>query len=469
MAGFSDTWARIFIWIVATLRRVLGWRSPGPAPPSPGLVLRTVVRLLYPGQPLRQLEALGEVYWAQGVFSHGGYVYVLQPRLAQQAIGRLEKGAQDFLAASPLQASFLGAPNRSPDTRRALAAIFRKTNMEKKAPKMIAVIERAIQKMSRGSTVNVNEISLQMALDIVGQVLFDLELDALGGQQDELIQAMTTILHRTYALHELSPQSDDFRQAQLTLDRLTSHLLQRALMEDNGEMSLARTLHDADGASECLANVQLFLMAGSETTAAALPLLLYLLVDTPGLQAELQREADEYIGRLAVDASLAPPRLESALREVLRYCPIAPYVSRRTLDTPLTLGQYTIQPQVSLRIFIWAIHRSPHLWTEATAFCPARFCASRLKGQGTKVLEAAGGGQPWMPFGAGARVCIGQHLAWLELRLALTYFLHHFTFSKVKATEQPELCVDWEHAVVHGVKDVVLGCHLRRPAARGRS
>lgn len=59
-------------------------------------------------------------------------------------------------------------------------------------------------------------------------------------------------------------------------------------------------------------------------------------------------------------------------------------------------------------------------------------------------------------------MCIGQHLAWVELKLALTYFLHYFTFSKVKVTEPLEFCVDWEHAVVHVDKDVVLGVARRR-------
>ena len=113
--------------------------------------------------------------------------------------------------------------------------------------------------------------------------------------------------------------------------------------------------------------------------------------------------------------------------------------------------------QSSLRIFTWGIHRCPDLWSRSKSFQPDRFCS------GFKSREKAGAqSQFWIPFGAGARVCIGQHLAWVELKLALTFLLHHFTFSKVEATERLEFCVDWEHAVVHADKDVVLGVARRR-------
>ena len=114
--------------------------------------------------------------------------------------------------------------------------------------------------------------------------------------------------------------------------------------------------------------------------------------------------------------------------------------------------------QSSLRIFTWGIHRCPDLWSNSKSFQPARFC------QGFKSRDKAAGdrSQFWIPFGAGARVCIGQHLAWVELKLALTFLLHHFTFSKVEVTEPLGFCVDWEHAVVHSDKDVVLGVARRR-------
>ena len=46
---------------------------------------------------------------------------------------------------------------------------------------------------------NITEWTLKMALDVVGHMLLQLDLFALGGQQDKLLECLITILHR-YAL-----------------------------------------------------------------------------------------------------------------------------------------------------------------------------------------------------------------------------------------------------------------------------
>ncbi|KAK7104812.1 cytochrome P450 3A41-like [Littorina saxatilis] len=455
MAGLLRFLAQLIVWIAKLTQKLFPNSS---TPPQPSYFLTSVLKLIYPGHELKQLECLTDIYFRYGLFQHGGYIYLLDPRMSQSAINKLDKGAVEYLQNSPLSDSFLGSSDRSPETRRAIAAIFRKSNMEANAGKMIQVIERTVEKISRQSTLNVNQISLQMALDIVGHVLFGLELDALGCKQDKLIDAMMTILHRAYALKEISPESSEFKQAEKDLDTMTSQILQSALeVSDDVEKSLARILNDITGFKECKSNMELFLMAGSETTASSIPVFLYLVVNTPGLQKELQEEADEYFSKLRADASIVPPKLESALREMLRAYAIAPYISRRTHEE-MKLRDFLIPHDSSLRIFTWGIHRCPELWPQSKTFLPGRFCP----GYKSKANTASERGQFWIPFGAGARVCIGQHLAWVELKLALTYFLHYFTFSKVKVTEPLEFCVDWEHAVVHVDKDVVLGVARRR-------
>ena len=64
-------------------------------------------------------------------------------------------------------------------------------------------------------------------------------------------------------------------------------------------------------------------------------------------------------------------------------------------------------------------------------------------------------GKMYIPFGAGSRVCIGQHLAWLELRLAIALLLFQFKFEHAPETPELRFVVDWAHAVVHPDKDMV--------------
>ena len=100
--------------------------------------------------------------------------------------------------------------------------------------------------------------------------------------------------------------------------------------------------------------------------------------------------------------------------------------------------------QSDVIIFIWGIHRSPHHWKDSKVFKPFRFL-------GMESLQS----NMYIPFGAGSRVCIGQHLAWIELRLVIANLLHEFTFSKNPATSDLKFVVDWVHAVVHPDKDMI--------------
>ena len=105
--------------------------------------------------------------------------------------------------------------------------------------------------------------------------------------------------------------------------------------------------------------------------------------------------------------------------------------------------------QSDIIVFTWGIHRSPHNWIDSKVFKPFRFL-------GEESLQS----NMYIPFGAGSRVCIGQHMAWLELRLAIAILLHDFAFSKNNLTPDLKFVVDWAHAVVHPDKDMVFTLNL---------
>lgn len=88
-----------------------------------------------------------------------------------------------------------------------------------------------------------------MALDIVGHVLFEIDLNALDGKQDDLLECMVTILHKCYALNEISVESEEFKRANESLDRITSNILQEALEKENTALQkrLVVQLYEACG------------------------------------------------------------------------------------------------------------------------------------------------------------------------------------------------------------------------------
>lgn len=92
------------------------------------------------------------------------------------------------------------------------------------------------------------------------------------------------------------------------------------------------------------------------------------------------------------------------------------------------------------------MHRSPSQWSQAKDFVPFRFLDSTAD-RSTSAL--------YIPFGAGSRICIGQHLAMLELKIAAAILLRQFTFSKLPETAKLVFATDWQHAVVHPDQDML--------------
>ncbi|RZR74964.1 hypothetical protein BHM03_00046789 [Ensete ventricosum] len=107
------------------------------------------------------------------------------------------------------------------------------------------------------------------------------------------------------------------------------------------------------------------------------------------------------------------------LNETLRLYPPAVGTMRRAkADTEL--GGRRIPRGTELLIPIIAVHHDASLWgPDVTQFNPARFADGASR--------AARHPAAFLPFGLGARRCIGQNLALLEAKLTLAVILQRFT------------------------------------------
>ena len=108
--------------------------------------------------------------------------------------------------------------------------------------------------------------------------------------------------------------------------------------------------------------------------------------------------------------------LTASLKEAMRlFPPIGALMTRRTIKA-ITLGGWHIPKGAMLRITLWQLHRDPRSFADPQAFRPDRFLPDAPP-------PPRGA---WMPFGAGPRVCIGQHFAMLEMTLLAAMLLQRY-------------------------------------------
>ncbi|XP_072050362.1 cytochrome P450 2J1-like [Amphiura filiformis] len=164
--------------------------------------------------------------------------------------------------------------------------------------------------------------------------------------------------------------------------------------------------------------------AGTDTTSTTLIWGILFMMAYPEIQERVQKELDSVVGRnrlprLADKTEL--PFTCATLLEIQRVGSIVPLGIIHYSSNDTTLTGYNI-PKGSVVISnLWSVHHDPETWPNPDQFNPEGF----LDEYGD-VMDR----EELTPFSIGRRVCIGEHLAKMELFIFFTHLLHQFTFKK---------------------------------------
>lgn len=359
--------------------------------------------------------------------------------------------------------------------RRLMAPLFQPAHLSGYAACMVDSAERCIDTWADGSEIDVAREMTRITMAIAGKALFDADT---FGEADELGEALTVALEwaaeeaaslglafqvelagaidrvwpRAAAAIEQpilwpSGRNRRFKKALAVLDERVARMIadRRADPRPRNDL-LTRLLHAHDGGaagsgeagagtgsgagtgggaaagSEAMSDRQLrdeiltLFVAGHETTATALSWALYLLARHPDVHERAAREAADHphperdLGRRAVPDL---PLCTQVFKEALRLYPPVPVLERQTLEA-ITVGGHELGRDAFVAVFPWALHQRAELWPDPTAFRPERFEPD---------AEAARDRHAYVPFGAGPRVCLGNHFALLEGPLVLASIL----------------------------------------------
>lgn len=190
--------------------------------------------------------------------------------------------------------------------------------------------------------------------------------------------------------------------------------------EDSGAALTPQEVFD-----QCMVTFQ----AGHDTTTSGLLWWSWLMASHPEAARRATDEVDAVLGGAAptADDVTRLPWLQATLKEALRLYPPAPALMSRRTTAPITLGGWPIPTGSVLRLTPWTLHRDEQLFPQAEAFRPERFL------DGAPPIPKGA----WVPFGAGPRVCIGQHFAQLEMALLAAMLLQRYRLAVPPGAKPP--------------------------------
>jgi len=173
-------------------------------------------------------------------------------------------------------------------------------------------------------------------------------------------------------------------------------------------------------------NIITFIGAGHETTARALGWTLYCLANAPWEREKIEAEIDQVVGGDIdpVDWLAAMPLTRAAFEEAMRLYPPAPSLNREPIEDD-RYGDLEIKKGTQVLMMPWTVHRHRKYWDQPNAFMPERFHPENRD----KIDR-----YQYLPFGAGARTCIGASFAMQEAAIALGVLMSRYRFDATSAT-----------------------------------
>jgi cytochrome P450 len=145
-------------------------------------------------------------------------------------------------------------------------------------------------------------------------------------------------------------------------------------------------------------------VAGHESTTAALSWLFERLRRHPDVVAELVKEVDEGGSEFR----------RATIAESLRARTVLDAVGRRVRGQNFELGGWRIPRDRNIFVYIADLHKNPEIYTHPERFDPNRFL-------GTNPAPMT-----WLPFGVGSRRCLGAEFVSAEMDIVLRTVLQNF-------------------------------------------
>ncbi|KAI1340199.1 cytochrome P450 [Xylariaceae sp. FL0016] len=337
--------------------------------------------------------------------------------------------------------------------RKLLSSPLAEGNLKRMLPLIDSKVRLTIQRIQEESetrgVADVFKWWLFMATDVIGELSFGESFNMLESRQiNQYVVDLRNVgkfgairggfPNIVWLAMKLSLPLPIFAEVRRARQRFIDYSLQsiqrhRNLIENEGEdakPSLLSKLYKAEGDeslsfNELRDSAQAYIVAGSDTTSNTLTYLTWEVCRHPDVKEKLARELKKLDDDFTYEDVKNLPYLSHVIEEVLRLHPAVPAGLPRVVPPEgAELAGHHIPGGYVVSTQTYSLHGNEEVFPEAHEFIPSRW------ENPTKLMKDS-----VMPFGGGSRICLGLHLARIELRLAVARFFKAFPNAKVSTKE----------------------------------
>jgi cytochrome P450 len=298
--------------------------------------------------------------------------------------------------------------------RRLVAPMFRYEDSTPKAPAIQRIVLSKIGTWPSGSPFNPRPSLHEITFQVITELL-------LGDLRSHCSRFLISA-HRHSVASQVGSWGPwrNFARLQPELRQVLSNeiLTRRTQRETPGFLTYLALAQDESGAplsdEEIADHVFTMLVAGVDTTAISLAWGLHWLSREPAVRTRLTGEIASAFPIGSDKKLLGLPYLDAVYQETLRMYPIVPTPSGRKLKQEVAIGGFSFPAGVTLVPCTYLVHRLEDIYPQSSQFRPERFLERRYEPY------------EYFPFGGGVRRCVGEMLAQIEFKTALTTILERW-------------------------------------------
>lgn len=335
--------------------------------------------------------------------------------------------------------------------RKAISSMFHFEFLKENIPLVVATTHEFLNELANTPMENVSIMDEVQKItgEVVGRTFFGEKLNQYTLRGQPLTLYLASLLARTSMVHsnpitlillftnldqELVPSykafMDDIREFRqfcfkIIQDRkatkVQGHDLLGLILETQNSPNEIDRFSDEDIINEFVT----FFVGGMDTTGHLITIALYLLYRHPEYIGKLQKEIKEFYDQstpVTYEALNQMELMHAVLKESLRLYTPVPTIPSRLVIEDHELGNLKIKKGHSIRPAPLYNYLNPKYFEQPEKFIPERWLGKKEQSLDSFVF---------IPFSAGARNCIGQHLAIIEAKIIIAEFLKRFDMKLV--------------------------------------